>query len=287
MRVLPHLERLGRWSLERSGFASRTVETSVGAVHVYDAPGRGRLPPIVILHGVGSNAVPYARILRRLRRACVRVLAPETPGHGRSAVPADGELTPQTVFAGISEALDQLLSEPAVVFGNSLGGGLALRYGIERPQRVRGLVLSSPAGAPFAPDELPRFLSTFRLSSRAEARAFLDHLYDRTPWYAALLADDLSANFENPALEHFFASVGPDDFATPEQLAALTMPVLLLWGRADTLMPAHHLEFFREHLPAHAVIEEPAGYGHSPYLEHPAQLAERILEFARALSSRP
>lgn len=286
MGVLPYLERVARWSLGRRGFASLRVPTPVGQIHVYESSGRGELPPVVVLHGVGSNASPYARILMRLREECRQVVAPETPGHGLSESPTGG-LTPDTVFQGIAAALDTVLDEPALVFGNSLGGGIALRYAERSPERVAGLVLSSPAGAPFPDDDALRaFVDNFRLRSRAEAVEFLDHLYGRTPWYARFLAPDILANFESEPLRHFLDAVSPDDFATPDQLAELAMPILMLWGRADTLMPAHHLDFFKAHLPPHAVVEEPAGFGHSPYLEHPDALAERIVTFARAVRAQ-
>lgn len=46
----------------------------------------------------------------------------------------------------MTEALDALLPEPAIVCGNSLGGAVALHYALARPEKVLGLVLLSPAG---------------------------------------------------------------------------------------------------------------------------------------------
>ena len=57
------------------------------------------------------------------------------------------------------------------------------------------------------------------------------------------------------------------------------MPLLFLWGRSEKLLPASALRYFRAHLPAHAVIEEPVGFGHTPQLEVPGRLAERVLAF--------
>ena len=60
---------------------------------------------------------------------------------------------------------------------------------------------------------------------------------------------------------------------------SLPMPILLLWGRSDRILPREHLEFYRGSLPAHAVIEEPEGFGHSPYLDDAAALSERMARF--------
>jgi pimeloyl-ACP methyl ester carboxylesterase len=76
------------------------------------------------------------------------------------------------------------------------------------------------------------------------------------------------------------SSIAPDDMLRPEQLAALRMPVLLLWGRDERILPRAHLEFFRRHLPRHARFEEPEGLGHAPYLDDASAVARQILTFA-------
>jgi pimeloyl-ACP methyl ester carboxylesterase len=58
------------------------------------------------------------------------------------------------------------------------------------------------------------------------------------------------------------------------------MPILLLWGQSERLLPRSSLAYFRHHLPRHAVIEEPVGFGHCPHLDDAARLAERLVEFA-------
>ena len=60
------------------------------------------------------------------------------------------------------------------------------------------------------------------------------------------------------------------------------MPTLLVWGRAERILPASGLAFFRAHLPPHARIEEPERCGHSPHLDRPAWLARTLVDFATA-----
>jgi pimeloyl-ACP methyl ester carboxylesterase len=59
-----------------------------------------------------------------------------------------------------------------------------------------------------------------------------------------------------------------------------------LWGRSEKLLPASALRYFRTHLPKHAIIEEPEGFGHTPQLEEPARLGDRVIAFARAAFPR-
>jgi pimeloyl-ACP methyl ester carboxylesterase len=68
---------------------------------------------------------------------------------------------------------------------------------------------------------------------------------------------------------------------TPQDLADLTMPTLLVWGREERILPPSHLAFFRDHLPDHAEIEEWPNFGHCGFLEQPTALCNRVIEFAR------
>lgn len=279
MGLLPLVERVGKTALNQLGARSRWAETSVGRLHFYDAPGSGSLPTVVLLHGIGSSALPYGPVLQRLRRHVRRIVMPEAPGHGWSAPPSEA-LTPATLFTAMNELLAREVDEPAIVAGNSLGGAVALNYALTSPDRVRGLLLSSPAGASMEQLELDRLLGAFKLRSRADARSFLSRLYHRVPWFAPLVADDLVRQFSRDVIVSFTGAVRNEDAFKPEQLAALTMPVLLIWGRSDRLMPSANLEYFRRHLPPHTRIEEPEGIGHSPHVDAPRLIADRITSFA-------
>jgi pimeloyl-ACP methyl ester carboxylesterase len=281
--LLPLAERLGRLALRRRGFASRRVSTPHGQVHVYDAPGSGGLPPVVVLHGLGSAATPFARLLDRLRRDVRRVVAPDFPGHGFSPT-ASVRLTPGALLESVTAAIDALVDEPAIVVGHSLGGAVALRYALARPERVHSLVLVSPAGARATDQEWRALREAFDVGSRAEALVLLDRLYHRTPWFAPLLAHELPASFDRPAVRDLLASASNDDAPPTDALRALPMSILLLWGQSERLLPETHLQYFAASLPDHTVIERPAGFGHCPHADAPAVLAARIAEFAKGAS---
>jgi pimeloyl-ACP methyl ester carboxylesterase len=59
--------------------------------------------------------------------------------------------------------------------------------------------------------------------------------------------------------------------------------MLLVWGRSERLLPESHFDYYREVLPAHAVLERPEGLGHMPQADSPRRVAERILAFARSV----
>jgi pimeloyl-ACP methyl ester carboxylesterase len=210
-----------------------------------------------------------------------RLLALDLPGHGFSTTPS-GRLTPARLFEALSELLDRLVAEPMVLVGTSLGGALALRYAVEHPQRLVALALISPAGARTTSSEWEELLDTFEIDSAADARRLLARLYHRAPWYLAALAPGIRDVMKGAAVRDIVGAATLDDLPMPDSLSALAMPILLLWGQSERLLPPSALAYFRRHLPPHAVVEEPAGFGHSPHLDDPARLAERLLAFARA-----
>lgn len=281
-RLLPAADQLARLSLRARGLASSTVRVRGLDLHVYDGAGRGRLPTVVMLHGLGAGGASFGPMVTALRPHVRRVILPELPGHGFSAHPEDGgDITADLLLDAISDALDGLLDEPAIVLGNSLGGAVALGYALRRPERVLGLMLVSPAGAKMEADEWRELVSAFDLTTTAEARRFLERVYHRPPWFLALFAHEFPDVLKKPAVRQILASVTPEHSPTPDELALLSMPILLLWGRSERLLPASALAWFRQHLPPQTVIEEPAGFGHAPQLEQPERLAARVVAFAR------
>ena len=75
------------------------------------------------------------------------------------------------------------------------------------------------------------------------------------------------------------AGVKLDDLLQPAELNGLRMPVLVVWGARDGIIPPECLDFFKAHLPPHAKFVEPEHFGHSPYLENPEGLTELIAGF--------
>jgi pimeloyl-ACP methyl ester carboxylesterase len=275
--LLALTSHLARTSLRLHGYRSHSVGTSAGQVHVLDGRGRGHLPPVVLLHGISSAAVHFLPLLYRLRGRVRRVIAPDMPAHGFSDRPS--LMAPSALKDALVEALDAVIDEPAVLFGNSMGGIAAVHYALARPERVRGLILCSPSGAMMDEDELKRFVGTFALDSHDKALAFVDRLFSRRNRMRHLFAWGVRRSFGDPEVRALLDGTSPADLLTPEQLSALRMPVLLLWGRDERILPRGHLDFFRRHLPPHARLEEPEGFGHAPYLDDADAVARRILAF--------
>ena len=285
-RLLPVVERAARLTLNLRGLESRMHDTRAGRLHVYDAPGQGTLPTTVVLHGIGSAATQFGRVLLGLQPHTRRIVAPDLPGHGFSAAPS-GPMSADALFSTLCELLEPLDDEPLVLVGNRLGGALSLRYALEHPQRVQGLVLVSPAGAQMTPAEWQALLASFRMHSTQDARLLMQRLYHRTPLYMPAFASGLRNSLQRRAVREMLESVTPADLPKPERLRELTMPTLLLWGQSERILPASSLSYFRQHLPAHALIEEPEGFGHCPHIDAPARLSQRVIDFISLTRNEP
>lgn len=251
-------------------------------MHCYDVPGEGDLPPIVLLHGLATAATPFGPLMARLRPHTRRVLAPDQLGHGFSAGQRE-ILTPKSLLDATVQTLDPLLTEPAIVVGNSLGGAVAVRYALARPSRVRALILVSPAGARAEEHEWRELKQVFDMSSRADAAGFFRRVYHAPPWFLALIAHELPAAMARVPVRSLLRDASNDTALEPAELEALRVPVLLVWGQGERLLPLSHLAYFQQHLPPGSRIERPASFGHSPHIDAPAALAELIVKYGRSI----
>jgi pimeloyl-ACP methyl ester carboxylesterase len=283
-RLITWPEEITRTSLKLVGYRARSVHTAFGDLSLLESNGGGRFP-LMMLHGFSSEGVHYAPLLRFLRPQVSRVYLPDLPAHGKSAAPS-APVVAGELRAEIVQAFDQIIEAPTVLYGNSLGGLVALYYAIARPEKVKGLILCSPGGAAMSDLELGDLRRIFQLRSYREALAFVDRLFVERSALRLLIAWGVRRKFASPDLQALLTALKPVDLLRPEELATLKVPTLLTWGTEDRILPRSSLEFFRRHLPAATtMIEEPSRQSHTPYLEHPDAVARRIVDFIQNLPS--
>ena len=266
-------------SLKLQGARSEFVRGATGRIHLLDIPGDGGLPPIVMLHGLSSCAADYAPMFARLRPLTRRIVAPDLPGHGLSDGPRDVD-TVHDIFATVAHAVDSLVDAPAIVFGNSLGGLAAIRYALAHPHRAAGLFLISPAGASSTTQDFAALLDSLRVDRHADAEAFVRRVLPTAGWATGLLAMGVRARLGRPVVRTLLDRAGSETLLEPEDLARLRMPIRMVWGARERLLPPAHREFFARHLPRHARIESPADFGHAPYLDRPDEVTAMLQRFA-------
>ena len=276
-------ERFMRLALLSIGARSRWLDYPGGRLHALDLDGKGELPPIVLLHGFSaSGASQYWSMAPYLRERARRVILPDLPGHGLSTVPHG--LDAQRILDGLHRAMDSLLDRPVVMFASSMAGAFAVRFAHQRPESLSGLMLCSPAGAPMSATERLLLQESFRIENHRDALEFVDRLFHKPHPFRHIYAWGIRRQFNRPHLLDLLDRLDEDQFLQPEELRGLKMPVYLLWGGADRVLPTSHLAFYREHLPPGTQIETPPTLGHAPFLSLADGVADRLVRFANRIT---
>jgi pimeloyl-ACP methyl ester carboxylesterase len=242
-----------------------------------DDRGAGR--PLVLLHGVGASRGVWRRVAPRLS-ADRRVLAPDLPGFGGSS-PAGPGFNLDAAAAVLVDALADRAGEPFDLVGNSLGGAVALALADLRPEFVRSLVLSAPAGfsaqpwpVAFAAGRLiepaitvRRVLGTPLAALPAARRALLwGSVADPERMATADAVSMLQAARGSTRIGAAVSAVLREDLG--DQLRELDVPLGVIWGKHDRVVPAATLDRIRALRPD-AVVETLDRAGHVPQLERP------------------
>jgi pimeloyl-ACP methyl ester carboxylesterase len=195
--------------------------------------------PLLLLHGgLMTSGTNWGAMLPTLSER-YQVIMVDLEGHGHTAL-IDRPLRYEQMADDVSTLLDELGVEQANVFGYSLGGGVALQFAIRHPERVRKLVLAS---TPFKTEGwAPEILGAMSALNEDAAAAM-----QATPMYEAYAA--VAPNPDDWA--KLVTSVGQLQ-TSPETaydwtagVESLTMPIMLIVGDADSIVPEHLLEFYR------------------------------------------
>jgi pimeloyl-ACP methyl ester carboxylesterase len=149
---------------------------------------------------------------------------------------------------------------------------------------VRGVFVTSPAGAVVGPEAIAEIRRAFEMRSVGEARQFVDRVVARPSRLGPAFARIMLARASSRSIGDLVRTFGDHHAIDPAELARLAVPVRMIWGRDERLLPPAALAYFKEHLPAHATIAEPAGIGHCPHLDDPARLARLIAAFTRRVA---
>jgi len=270
--------------LRAFGANSRMVTTPHGTVHVLEMPGQGPLAPVVLIHGLSSCALDYGPLIMKLRRHCQRVITFDLPGHGYSPPPQDGmHLEPMRSI--VNAAFEQIVTEPHIVYGNSLGGYVAVRMALKHPKLCKGLILVSPAGTPVTQQALQATLDRFALHDRRSTRAFVDACMANPSRYRPLLMVGVRERMARPTIRALLGNITGQNMFAPAQLASLHMPIHLFWGTDDEILDTPHFDFYRQNLPGQQGARRKSGFGHAPHVDGLKGLMGDILPFITALST--
>lgn len=277
------------WAFRRPGTASLSID---GSRIRYRVTGSGET--VLLLHGVGRSLEDWNE-QHDLLSGRFRVLSLDLPGFAFSEL-SQRPATLSGIAAMLPAVLDELkIAGPVHVVGNSLGGAVAMTFAVQYPGRSASLVLVSSAGfgrevslalrlLAIAPTGLSRLRAT-RIGSRRVTRAlFHDRRFataDRVDRALALGRQPGHSDTLLEVIRSLGSFRGVDEgwrLLLLARLRALQIPILVLWGARDRVLPASHLENAAELLPGSDTHLFPAT-GHLPMIERAGEFARLVATF--------
>jgi pimeloyl-ACP methyl ester carboxylesterase len=256
----------------------------------------GSGPVLVLIHGITSDSSTWRRVMPYLAREFT-VIAPDLPGHGRSAKPkGDYSLGAHASF--LRDLLLALGHDRASFVGHSLGGGVAMQLCYQFPERCERLVLVDSGGLgrdvspllraatlPGSELVLPllaasRLLEVGRLAGSALGWLGLrggTDLVEIARGHATLADGEARAAFVH-TLRAVVEPGGQRVDASNRLYLAERIPTLLLWGEHDSLIPVAHARAAHKLLPS-SRLEIFSDSGHFPQLDEPERFLHVLGDF--------
>ncbi|HEU4657228.1 MAG TPA: alpha/beta fold hydrolase [Capillimicrobium sp.] len=282
-------EPLVEHRLELDGFATRALELE------------GDGPPLLLLHGYADSADTWRRLLDRLGARGRRALAVDLPGFGAADPLRPGEPVLEQLDRFAAAALRLLIEEsggePAIVAGNSLGGCLALRAAQQAGDELRAIAPIAPAGLDMPSwfgvierDPVLRWLLASPVPlPGAVVRAVVGEVYRQLAFArpreaAREVVEAFTAHHADPRTVARILDTGRrllPELADPFRLEEISVPVLLIWGDRDRMVPHRGARRVLDAQPdTEVVLLE--GVGHCPQVE----AAERVDALLQGLCAR-
>jgi pimeloyl-ACP methyl ester carboxylesterase len=278
--------------------ASRYVDLPSGVRMHYRDEGAQSGPALLLIHGFSASLHTWEPWVARLGDD-FRIISLDLPGHGLTRAPAGYQASIETFRDVVEEFVHAQDIERFALAGSSMGGNVAWEYALAHPERVDALILVDASGWEDTRAEASEEPNIFKLLRNPTLGPLLRDL-DNT----RLIRQGLEASFADPSFvddmmveRYALLSRAPGhrdillqmtlnyrsrNYATAERLAALQMPVLILSGDSDRLVPPEHARQFHDAIAgSEIVIFETTG--HIPQEERPDQSAMAVREFLHRL----
>tara|TARA_B100001996_G_scaffold79806_1_gene58834 strand:+ start:129 stop:1517 length:1389 start_codon:yes stop_codon:yes gene_type:complete len=227
--------------------------------------------PLLFIHGFGSDSQTWRYSLGELSKTR-EVWAIDLPGHGKSLeFPMSYES--KTLFNEYAKVLKEFLSNAGLkrvhLIGHSLGGGIALNFALNHLNSVSSLTLLAPMGLGNSINE--KFIESFaKGESFQEIRESLNLLFYNNSWVTDSLVHPTVLQHQNPEFRKILgrlASIlqkqGKQSWKVRDELQNLSIPVKLIWGKEDKILPFSHAQ----DLPGSFAVHTFPNTGHMVHIE--------------------
>jgi pimeloyl-ACP methyl ester carboxylesterase len=258
--------------------------------------GEGSGPLIVLIHGITGRSDQWEPAIGHLASGH-EVLAPDLLGHGESAKPR-GDYSLGAYASAVRDTMVALGHERATIVGHSLGGGIAMQFAYQFPERCERLVLVSSGGLgrevhpmlrastlPGSELVLPLLTHATVLAGGAGVGRALERLGLKAGTDMAEIARGFASLGDGESRHAFIQTMravldpgGQRVSALDRLYLAESVPSLIVWGASDPVIPSDHGRAAHEAMP-NSRLELLAGVGHFPQLEQPYEFASLLSEF--------
>jgi pimeloyl-ACP methyl ester carboxylesterase len=259
----------------------------------YRTAGTG--PVVVLIHGMAGSSETWEPVIPLLAQHCT-IVAPDLLGHGASAQPL-GDYSLGSLASGVRDLIVALGHERATIVGQSLGGGVAMQFAYQFPERCERLVLVSSGGLGREVNTLLRALSLpgaeYFLSIGTAPRlrgagtavtTWLGKIGLRQAGLAEVMRSysSLGTKESRKAFLHTLRAVvdvGGQRVSAQDRLyLTQDMPTMIAWGDRDPIIPITHGYAAHKAMPR-SVFRVYHGAGHYPHCHAPQQFADDLIEF--------
>lgn len=262
---------------EAAGAEPQTVEVG-GRKIQYLKLGEGEGTPLLLLHGFGGDINVWVFNQEALAKGGRTVYAIDLPGHGGSSKDvSDGDLASfAELVAGF---MDEVGIEKAHHFGHSMGGAIAAFLALSHPEKVESLALIASAGLgeEINGEYIEGFIAANR---RKEMKNVLSLLFADPDLVNRQLVNDVIRFKRLDGVDEALRKTADNIFPEGKQsdvpdLSGVRVPMLVVWGREDRVIPVSHLQ----NAPENARVEVLEETGHMPQMEAAGQVNRLIGEF--------
>jgi pimeloyl-ACP methyl ester carboxylesterase len=277
-RPLLVLEGVGALWLRASGVRSDSVQAGPYRLHYLES---GSGPPLVLVHGLASNAMQdWGRLVAPLARR-FHVYAPDLPGFGQSERPAAADYSIPMQVEAVRAFMAAKGLVKARVAGLSMGGWIVARLAGEHPEMVERLVVVDAAG--MRPDSNPIPAEALLPRDEDGVRRLIAVVRHKPPPTPGFLARDILARRlrEEWIVRRALESMGAGRDWLNGTLGRAAMPVLVVWGKQDRLIPVAYARELQAEFPQ-AELEVLDGCGHVPMADCPEAFDRVLVPFLSA-----
>jgi pyruvate dehydrogenase E2 component (dihydrolipoamide acetyltransferase) len=243
--------------------------------------GQGEGPPVVFIHGFGGDLFSWQFNQEALAESRV-TYALDLPGHGGSTKDlGSGHVHVGALAAAVIDFLDAKEIARAHLVGHSLGGAVALDLALNHPERVASatLVCSAALGPEINMAYIDGFMQAKR---RKQLQPVLEMLVADPAMVSREMIEEVLRYKRLDGVEVALNRIAGDTFAGGRQaleltgrLGELTVPVQVIWGKEDRILPVSHARG----LPASVPVTVLDGAGHMVHMEKAAEVNQKLLAF--------